>query len=99
MEQGHFSNGDGELFRPLLQNLTGRDPFFVLADFSDYLSAQDDVNSAWANRPQWNRMSLLNTARSGHFSSDRSITEYAEKIWHAKPFPVTISCEMDDEPV
>ncbi|MCT0200020.1 glycogen/starch/alpha-glucan phosphorylase [Synechococcus sp. CS-1325] len=96
VEQGHFSNGDGDLFKPLLENLTGRDPFFVLADFSDYLRAQADVSAAWGNRHQWNRMSLLNTARSGFFSSDRSIREYASRIWKAEPFPVTISCAYED---
>ncbi len=95
VEQGHFSNGDGDLFRPLLQNLTGRDPFFVLADYQDYRRCQAEVNQAWSDRRRWNRMSLLNTARSGFFSSDRSIREYAERIWRAEPYPVTISCEMD----
>ena len=95
VEQGHFSNGDGDLFRPLLENLTGRDPFFVLADFNDYLRAQAEVDRTWANRGLWNRMSLLNSARSGFFSSDRSIKEYAERIWKAESFPVTITCETD----
>ena len=95
IEQGHFSNGDGDLFRPLLQNLTGSDPFFVLEDFNDYLRAQGAVDQAWADRPLWNRMSLLNTARTGFFSSDRSIKEYAQRIWKAESYPVTISCEMD----
>ncbi len=95
IEQGHFSNGDGEMFRPLLQNLTGNDPFFVLADFHDYLRAQDEVDQAWADRGRWNRMSLLNTARTGFFSSDRSIREYAQRIWQAEEFPVTITCELD----
>ncbi|MEY3736279.1 MAG: hypothetical protein RLZZ624_1338 [Cyanobacteriota bacterium] len=95
IEQGHFSNGDSELFRPLLQNLTGNDPFFVLADFADYLRAQDDVSQAWSDRRRWNRMSLLNSARTGFFSSDRAIRDYAERIWQAAPFPVTISCEID----
>ena len=95
IEQGHFSNGDGDLFRPLLQNLTGSDPFFVLADFNDYLRAQGAVDQAWADRPLWNRMSLLNTARTGFFSSDRSIKEYAQRIWKAESYPVTISCDMD----
>jgi starch phosphorylase len=95
IEQGHFSHGDGDLFRPLLQNLTGSDPFFVLADFNDYLRAQGEVDRAWANRALWNRMSLLNTARTGFFSSDRSIREYAERIWKAESYPVTISCELD----
>ena len=96
VEQGHFSNGDPDLFRPLLENLTGRDPFCVLADFADYLLAQDRVSQAWADRGAWNRMSLLNSARSGFFSSDRSILEYAERIWRAEPFPVTITCNLDD---
>ncbi len=95
IEQGHFSNGDSELFRPLLQNLTGRDPFFVLADFDDYLRAQAEVDQAWGDRQRWNRMSLLNAARTGFFSSDRSIREYAERIWKAEPYPVTITCELD----
>ncbi len=95
VEQGHFSHGDGDLFRPLLQNLIGRDPFYVFADFSAYLKAQQEVSRAWADRERWNRMSLLNSARSGFFSSDRSIGEYAERIWRVAPFPVTISCDLD----
>ncbi|MEB3362433.1 MAG: glycogen/starch/alpha-glucan phosphorylase [Synechococcaceae cyanobacterium] len=95
VEQGHFSNGDGDLFRPLLENLTGRDPYFVLVDFHDYLRAQDLVGEAWADRQRWNRMSLLNTARTGFFSSDRSIRDYAERIWRAEAFPVTITCELE----
>ncbi|MCP9785029.1 glycogen/starch/alpha-glucan phosphorylase [Cyanobium sp. N5-Cardenillas] len=98
IESGHFSNGDKELFRPLLDNLTGRDPFFVLADFAAYLQAQQAVSDAWADRPRWNRMSLLNTARSGLFSSDRSIREYSERIWKTEEFPVTITCEIDEAP-
>ncbi len=98
IESGHFSNGDKELFRPLLENLTGRDPFFVLADFEAYMKAQQAVSEAWSDRPRWNRMSLLNTARSGLFSSDRSIREYCERIWQAEEFPVTITCEIDEAP-
>jgi starch phosphorylase len=98
IESGHFSNGDKELFRPLLENLTGRDPFFVLADFAAYLQAQQDVSEAWGDRRRWNRMSLLNTARSGLFSSDRSIREYCQRIWQAEEFPVTITCEIDEAP-
>jgi starch phosphorylase len=96
IEQGHFSNGDGEMYRPLLQNLTGDDRFFVLADFADYLRAQTEVGLAWTDRGRWNRMSLLNTARTGFFSSDRSIRDYASRIWKAEPFPVTITCELDE---
>ncbi|MCP9775750.1 glycogen/starch/alpha-glucan phosphorylase [Cyanobium sp. WAJ14-Wanaka] len=95
IEQGHFSHGDSDLFRQLLQNLTGSDPFFVLTDFNDYLRAQGEVDQAWLNRPHWNRMSLLNTARTGFFSSDRSIKDYAKRIWKAESYPVTITSELD----
>jgi starch phosphorylase len=88
---GHFSQGDGDLFQPLLRNLLEHDPFFVLADFADYLRAQEDVNRGWRDQSDWQRRSLLNTARSGHFSSDRSIREYARTIWDVQPLPVTIS--------
>ena len=68
-------------FKPLLDNLLYHDPFCVFADFSDYLDAQDRVSSAWKDRESWNRMSVINTARSGFFSSDRSIRDYCDKIW------------------
>ena len=78
---GHFSHGDKKKFKPLLDNLLYHDPFCVFADFSDYLDAQDRVSSAWKDRESWNRMSVVNTARSGFFSSDRSIRDYCNKIW------------------
>ena len=95
VEQGHFSNGDTELFRPLVDNLRGQDPFFVFADFEAYLKAQDEVSSAWANRQHWNRMSLLNSARMGYFSSDRSVREYCEGIWKASAVPVKVTCQSN----
>ena len=67
----------------------------MLADFADYLRAQAAVDAVWADRRRWNRMSLLNTARTGFFSSDRSIRDYAERIWKAEPYPITITCELD----
>jgi starch phosphorylase len=85
MESGHFSNGDHDLFRPLVANLTGNDPFFVLADFADYLRVQDEVSHTWADRSRWQRLSVLNTARTGFFSSDRSIRDYNERIWKVVP--------------
>ncbi len=78
---GHFSNGDKEVFEPLLNNLLNHDPFCVFADFSDYLDAQDRVSNAWKDWRNWQRMSLINVARSGFFSSDRSIRDYCESIW------------------
>ena len=94
IEMGHFSNGDGELFRPLLDNLTGNDPFYVMADYADYLRAQEAVSRAWSDRMHWNRMSLLNTARTGFFSSDRSIGEYCNNIWSVDPLNVEITCDV-----
>ena len=78
---GHFSHGDRRMFEPLVNNLIHHDPFCVCADFSDYLDAHDRVMSAWKDRDRWNQMSLINIARSGFFSSDRSIRDYCTKIW------------------
>ena len=78
---GHFSHGDKNMFAPLIDNLMNHDPFCVFADFADYLDAQDRVSSAWKDKNNWNRMSVLNIARSGFFSSDRSIREYCQTIW------------------
>jgi starch phosphorylase len=93
VEIGHFSNGDGELFRPLLDNLMGHDPFYVMADFADYVRAQDAVSHAWSDQMHWQRMSVLNTARSGFFSSDRSIREYCKNIWNVDPLHLEITCD------
>ncbi|SAK52627.1 glycogen phosphorylase family protein [Caballeronia hypogeia] len=82
ISQGHFSRGDREMFRPLLDNLTHSDPFLVLADFADYVACQERVSEAWRDARQWTRMSVMNTARSGKFSSDRAIHEYCERIWN-----------------
>ena len=79
---GHFSGGDRYIFKPLLDNLLNHDPFFVLADFDDYVDTQDRVSMAWKHRDSWNRMCLTNIAQSGFFSSDRSIRDYCNNIWH-----------------
>jgi starch phosphorylase len=85
---GHFSRGDHGMFRPLVDNLIYSDPFLVLADYADYVARQESVSSTWMDPEQWTRMSILNTARSGKFSSDRAIREYCERIWDAKPVPI-----------
>ncbi|MEB3172514.1 MAG: glycogen/starch/alpha-glucan phosphorylase, partial [Cyanobacteriota bacterium] len=59
---------------------------------------QSEVDRAWADRGRWNRSSLLNCARTGFFSSDRSIREYAERIWKAEAFPVNITCDLEAGP-
>jgi len=85
---GHFSEGDRDLFHPLLANLCSHDPFRVMADIGDYRRAQNEVDAAWRDPQRWHTMAVLNTARCGFFSSDRSIREYAERIWNVSPVPV-----------
>jgi starch phosphorylase len=87
---GHFSGGDAEVFRPLVDDLTHSDPFLVLADYAAYVACQDQVSAAWQDTDQWTRMSILNTARSGKFSSDRAIAEYCEEIWNVEPVTVAL---------
>jgi starch phosphorylase len=85
---GHFSDGDRDLFHPLLASLTSHDPFKVMADLADYRRAQEEADRAWMDRPRWAGMSLANTMGCGFFSSDRSIQEYAERIWKVESLPV-----------
>ncbi len=81
LRDGRFSNGDRDLFAPLIDNLLHSDPYFVLADFDAYAAAQAEAGKAYLDTAHWGRMSLLNTARSGKFSSDRTIRQYCEEIW------------------
>ncbi|OQX17521.1 MAG: glycogen phosphorylase [Desulfobulbaceae bacterium A2] len=85
IRQGFFSHGDGEMFRPLVEALLQQDDYFLLADYHSYMQGQERVSQAFADEGRWTRMSLLNTARMGYFSSDRSIREYNERIWHVPP--------------
>lgn len=82
---GQFSNGDRGLFRPLLDSLIYHDEYMVLADYQAYVDCQDMVAAAFMDKTRWTRSSILNTARMGKFSSDRSIAEYCRDIWGAKP--------------
>jgi starch phosphorylase len=87
---GRFSRGDTDVFRPLIENLTQSDPFLVLADYADYVACQTKVSAVWRDEERWTRMSILNTARSGKFSSDRAITEYCGDIWNVRPVAVKL---------
>lgn len=78
---GRFSKGDGDLFQPLLQELLNKDSYMVLADFEAYTKAQSEAGTAYQDAARWGRMSVLNTARSGGFSSDRAVEQYCEDIW------------------
>jgi starch phosphorylase len=90
ISSGVFSRGDRGLFKPLIDSLMTRDDYLVLADFESYLDCQDKVSKAWSNQEQWTRMTILNVARMGMFSSDRSIHEYAENIWNVQPLDLTV---------
>jgi glycogen phosphorylase len=88
---GEFSHGDTEVFCPLVENLRYEDPFLVLADYESYVECQDKVSTAWQDADAWTRMSILNTARSGKFSSDRAIAEYCDEIWDVQPVTVKVN--------
>jgi glycogen phosphorylase len=90
ISSGQFSHGDTEVFRPLVDNLIHDDPFLVMADYASYVECQDRVAAAWQDRDAWSRMSILNTARSGKFSSDRAIREYCDDIWNVGPVTVKV---------
>uniref|UniRef100_A0A7C1FH70 Alpha-1,4 glucan phosphorylase n=1 Tax=Caldilinea aerophila TaxID=133453 RepID=A0A7C1FH70_9CHLR len=85
---GAFSRGDTSLFRPLVESLLSRDEYLVFADYQAYIDCQERVSQAYLDQEAWTRMSILNTARTGYFSSDRTIREYARDIWKLKPVRV-----------
>ncbi|MDQ3283837.1 MAG: glycogen/starch/alpha-glucan phosphorylase [Acidobacteriota bacterium] len=83
---GHFSRGDKDIFRPIVAKLLSmRDEYVHLADLPAYVQAQEAVDTAYRDRTRWNRMSLLNVARMGKFSADRTIREYAREVWNVRP--------------
>ena len=82
LRDGRFSSGDRELFAPLVNDLMNSDRYCVLTDFDAYAAAQKEAGKAYADISRWGTMSLLNTARSGKFSSDRTIRQYCEDIWN-----------------
>lgn len=87
---GFFSHGDTSLFRPLVDNLLHRDDYMLLADYQSYIDCQEQVSQAYRNWDHWTRMSILNTARMGKFSSDRSIRAYCQNIWKVQPVPIEL---------
>jgi len=82
---GAFANGDRALFQPLVDSLLTRDDYMLFADFQSYVDCQARVSEAYRNQVAWTRMSILNSARVGRFSSDRSIRDYCRDIWHVEP--------------
>jgi starch phosphorylase len=82
---GVFSDGNPTLFRPIIDSLLDGDPFLLLADYPSYITCQAEVERAYRDPQAWTRMSILNTARCGFFSSDRAIRQYCEEIWKTQP--------------
>lgn len=87
---GHFSSGDTDLFKPLVDSLLNHDEYFLLADYQSYIECQDQAGLAFRDQENWTRMSILNVARMSKFSSDRSINDYANEMWHIRPTKVEI---------
>jgi starch phosphorylase len=87
---GHFSPQDPGLFRPLIDSIIQRDDYMICADFKGYVEAQDAAARTYRDPDEWARRSVLNAARMGHFSSDRSIAEYAKHIWKVEPVNVEL---------
>jgi glycogen phosphorylase len=86
--QGHFSRSDVDVFRPVVDSLSHHDPFLVMADYASYIECQERVSAAWQDTKAWTRMSILNSARGGKFSSDRAIAEYCDEIWNVHPVTI-----------
>jgi starch phosphorylase len=90
-----FCPDEPDLFRPIYDELIGNDEYFLMADFDAYLAAQTAVEKAYIDKPLWTKMSILNVARCGKFSSDRTIAEYAKDIWDIEPMPISLTEEQE----
>jgi starch phosphorylase len=89
LRSDYFTPGEHDAFAPVCSSwLEGGDPFLCLADFADYIRAQEEVDKAFSDKKRWAKMAIMNTACVGKFSSDRTISEYAEHIWKLKPVHV-----------
>ncbi len=90
---GTFAPDNPELFRGVFNSLLGSDrsdEYFVLKDFASYAEAQERLERIYKNKDEWARMAVINTAKSGKFSSDRTIREYAKEIWNLKPMRIEL---------
>lgn len=87
---GYFCPENPALFKPLVDSLMYKDEYLLFADYQSYIDCQEQVSEAYRDRENWTRMSILNTARSGFFSSDRTIREYCQDIWNVKPVTIDL---------
>jgi starch phosphorylase len=85
---GYFSNGDSNLFQPIVDSLLYHDEYLLFADYQSYIDCQDRAEEVYRDEETWTRMTILNTARCGFFSSDRTMQQYLDDIWKANPVKV-----------
>jgi starch phosphorylase len=100
IRSGFFSPQQPNLFEPLINVLLYQDPYMLFADYEDYVNCQEKVGQAYLNTENWTRMSILNVARIGYFSSDRSVRDYCDRIWKVQPVPICLPDEdLEEAPV
>ncbi len=91
IRDGYFERGNPDLFKPIVNSLLYHgDTYMLLADYESYIACQERVSEAYRDRDRWIAMSILNTARMGKFSTDRTISEYAKDIWGVKPVHINL---------
>jgi starch phosphorylase len=90
IDSGFFSPEQPTLYKDLVANLLTHDPYLLCADFDAYVACQDRASRAYLDQDTWAKMAIMNIAKSGKFSSDRTILEYAREIWSAQPVRVTL---------
>ena len=90
LESGQFNLFEPNLFDDIINAIKSpHDPWLVAHDFESYVAAQKQVEAAYQDQTHWTQMSILNTAASGIFSSDRTISQYSEDIWHLTPLTIS----------
>lgn len=90
LASGFFNPGEPDVMKPILENLIQHDEYLVFADFEDYLRAQAEVDQAYGDQKKWTEMAILNVARMGKFSTDRTIDQYNKEVWGAGSVPITL---------
>ena len=93
---GYFSHGDTNLFKPLVDSLLHDDQYMLMVDYQSYIDCQEQVSQAYRDQDKWTRMSILNSANMGKFSSDRTIREYCRDIWQVEPVKIELDQYTQD---
>lgn len=95
IKNGVFSPGNPDLFKPIVDTLLSIDNYLLFADYASYIACQEDVDKLYLQPNEWARVSILNTAGMGKFSSDRTINEYAREIWGIAPETISRHSRRD----